>query len=270
MGPQEHANIIDSTVSIATAAMDFHEINGIPVAVIPAGYGMKNMEHLLDKPSRTKAVVFLHSLESFLDYYARFATENSMIYASDSQNPQRITAVFDHHTADEPAWSGHKAILECLPSEEWAIWSKKSGVPMTQEAFAEFLEDNLADIFKPTGAEMLEVATSLTMTKTVNFSSGIRMADGQTQFSYTEESKGSAKKGLLEIPTEFEVVIAPFNQGLLYTLIARLRYRIKDGALTFWYDLLRPHKVIEEAFANMVFQTQEKTGNTVLMGAPFV
>jgi hypothetical protein len=35
-------------------------------------------------------------------------------------------------------------------------------------------------------------------------------------------------------------------------LKARLRYRVVGGALAMWIDLHRPHKVIEDAFTNII------------------
>ena len=42
--------------------------------------------------------------------------------------------------------------------------------------------------------------------------------------------------------------IQPFHNGDYYQVKARIRYRIKDGSLFLWYELINPEKVVEDAF----------------------
>ena len=52
-----------------------------------------------------------------------------------------------------------------------------------------------------------------------------------------------------------------------HAVTARLRYRIADqGKLTMWFDLLRPHKVLEDAVREVWHQIQTETGLTILNG----
>ena len=47
-----------------------------------------------------------------------------------------------------------------------------------------------------------------------------------------------------------------------YRIDARLKYRIRDGKLTFWYELIRPRKVLKAATKVMIDTI--KTGTTGL------
>ena len=46
--------------------------------------------------------------------------------------------------------------------------------------------------------------------------------------------------------------IPVFWNGDAYQITARLRYRVKDGKLTFWYELIRKDKVFEDASNNLI------------------
>jgi len=124
-----------------------------------------------------------------------------------------------------------------------------NGKRMTQAAFAEFIEDNYPDIVKPSHAEMIQVSTNLSAKKSVQFSQATRLDNGQSQLVYQEEVKGSVetKGGSMKVPDGFTLKLPVFLGGAAYQLDARLRYRIEDGKLQIWYDLHRPHKVVEAA-----------------------
>lgn len=53
----------------------------------------------------------------------------------------------------------------------------------------------------------------------------------------------------------------------LYDAQARLRWRIADkGALSLWYDLERPHKIIEHAVSELTRQIEERSGMVTVNG----
>ena len=53
-------------------------------------------------------------------------------------------------------------------------------------------------------------------------------------------------------------------------LDARLRYRIKpgEGSLSLWFELVRPHKVLEAAFRETWSRIAGETQVPVLLGTP--
>ena len=50
---------------------------------------------------------------------------------------------------------------------------------------------------------------------------------------------------------------------------AKLRYRVRDTKLTFWFELDRHDKVLEAATQTLIAQIREKTGNPFFFGEPF-
>ncbi len=53
-----------------------------------------------------------------------------------------------------------------------------------------------------------------------------------------------------------------------YWLEARLKYREKDGKLTFWYELIRPDRVFKTAVTDELGRIKEATGFPVVSGKP--
>lgn len=76
--------------------------------------------------------------------------------------------------------------------------------------------------------------------------------------------------GKLSIPEKFEISI-PVFKGLdskRYTIEARFRYRLSSGTLTLRYDLVRPARVVENAFKSMLAEIQKASKTVVLFGQP--
>ena len=60
------------------------------------------------------------------------------------------------------------------------------------------------------------------------------------QLTYNEEIDGRAgEAGQLRIPEEFFIALKPFLGGDTFCVPARFRYRIQEGRLVMWYELVR-------------------------------
>ncbi len=138
---------------------------------------------------------------------------------------------------------------------------------MSQEDFAIFLEDNIADIAEPSGESLLSIALTLQAKTEANFSSSRRLDNGQVQFTYTENIDARAGTGLIEIPREFAIGVRLFKNGEGYKIKARLKYRLASGQIKFWYELDRPENAVEDAFNSYVAQASE-SGYKLLYGRP--
>lgn len=241
----------------------------IPFVVVPDGYSVKQLENTLAYPTRKRGTVTLAQTKGFVDYFMkhRITAGISTIYGT--TEPPRFVAVLNDHGAHIAGWRDHIARYDCPLAVEWLTWTKANKTPVPQATFAQFIEDNLPDIVEPTAAEMLEISRTLEAKKKVNFASGIRLANGETQFTYEESIDGTAAKGQLRVPEVFAIGIPVFHGGPKYRIEARLRYRIADGgALSMWFDLARPHKVIEDAALEVWQHIEEATGETIFQGNP--
>lgn len=238
-----------------------------PAIAIPPEYELKSLESLQVHPDRRRGTVTLDEQGSFVAFMKRFGTvDPTTIYANKAQS--RIVGVLNDH-GDVPGWGDHRAVYVPQFSKEWALWTAASGRRMKQVEFAQFIEDNLPDVVVPLAADMLMIARTFEAKKKVNFASGIRLANGEVELTYEEQIQGTAAKGKLQIPDGISLGISVYEGGGAYSVDCRLRYRIGDGGdLTMWVEMIRPHKILQDAFATIVKEIGESLGTQVLMGAP--
>lgn len=135
---------------------------------------------------------------------------------------------------------------------------------MSQTQFAHFIEQNLVDIVEPNHTDMVEISRTLTAKKSATFSSSTQLSNGSNQFIYDEEIRGTTASGKIEIPEKFKIGIPVFLNGTAYQIEAHLRYRIKEGHLEMWYELVRSHDVYEDAFNSIFESIKEKTGQDII------
>lgn len=239
---------------------------GAPLIVVPEGYELRNLEDLLPAPSRKKGTTVLNDENSFVHVVNDQKNASTRLFSA--LNPPSFTAVFNAD-ADGPGWGDHRAAYALPLSPEWKTWAGRDSRQSKQAEFAQFIEGNLPDIIEPVGATVLEVVRTLEAKKKVSFASGIRLSNGEQQLIYEEEIQGSAQKGTLTVPEIFVLAIPVFENGEPWRVEARLRYRIGDDkSLTLWYELVRPHKIIEAAVNEVRARVAEKTALPLLNGSP--
>lgn len=254
---------------------EVRRIEDVPVIVAPAGATVHSMEAHLRFPARPRGTMAARDQRSFTQYVLSrlerrddtpIVGDKPRVYGTLSPKPG-FTAVFNDHDGEHAGWRDDRATFDCPLSREWVTWTGASGKQMTQEQFAQFIEDNLPDVAEPPAADMLEISRTLEAKKKVNFASGIRLSNGQNQLTYEEQIEGTAAKGRIVVPEQFALGIAVFEGGDRYRVDARLRYRIADGGkMTMWFDLLRPHKVLEDALAFVWKSIEAELGVQIING----
>ncbi len=238
---------------------------------LPPGYSLENITAQLEKANtnrnRAQGTAVLGDVDSLLAYCDDQQMQDSgYIYA----DPDRltITAVFnDQRNPSVPGWRDHRASFSATTTPEMKKWLANDKKQMGQTEFAEFLEDNFADLAGADAQTLLNVATTIQATTGINFASARRLQDGQTQLTYNEvvDAKAGAD-GALKIPQTFALGLRIFKNGDAYKLTARLKYRLHSGSVKFWYELDRPERAVEDAFAGYVAAVREKSGYRVLIG----
>lgn len=237
-------------------------IEGMPAVIAPDGYRVTTFPELLDRPLRLAQSIDATDAQSWLDYWNRFAEDHSTVFFDVKR--AKLLGILDYHTplddcAVMPSHCEHRVAYAFPQTVEWQRWQANSGKRMSQIDFAGFIEDAIPDIVSPTGADLLEIVTTLQAKTDITFASATRLDNGQVQFVYQEDIKGTAgAKGTLKIPDTLQLGIRLFQGMTAYALEARFRYRIKDGGVTLWYDLVRPERIVEDAM-NQVYD-QIKSG----------
>lgn len=243
----EAKNIISALAEMARIEVRT-DMGGQPYALVPEDYQAIVLEEYMDAPIRIRQSVNLKTSGAFIDYVKRFKDGDTTIFAD--KDERALRAVLDYHISNPDnmhvaSWSTHKANYACPLSRGWKAWIGSNGEKFNQLQFAEFLEERAKDIVKPSGAELLDIALKFNVTRKSVFGSAIRLNSGEVQFQFSDQNE---KKASVEVPEEFTIGVAPFHNGDKYELKARLRYRINEGKLTIWYQLIEPEQIIEDAF----------------------
>ncbi|WNC90916.1 DUF2303 family protein [Paraburkholderia sp. FT54] len=261
------------TAGIALAGPHKSPLNdGVPFVVVPEGCRVEHVFEREESPSRAVGIVKLRDANSFVAYFNRQKRSESLIYAS--LDPAKILGVIDDHRAysteftneDGANWRAYRVEFAVPASREWKTWTGKDRQPMTQLELAELIEDNLPDIVSPDGSTMLSVALNFEASKEGNFVSATRLQDGSTNFVWKEDVNATGNK--IAMPSNITLEIPVFENGAKYAIDARIKYRVQNGTLKIWYELVRPHKVLEAAFRAIWAQIEEQTATKILLGSP--
>lgn len=223
-------------------------------------YGLK-----LAKPRYIRQTVTIETADSLVDYVNRFKGADTMLFAEIAAN--RIVALVDYHASQSAAHVAHRAKMELPFSEEWQLWTKISGKLMPQLEFARFLEENAADVFAPSAAELLEACRDLQAHRKVNFTKAVRTASDNENFEFTNETEARTKGGI-ELPTKFVLKIPVYFGEPPTELHAYLRWKLdaEAGGLTLGIQLHRVEHVRQAVFKQIVMDVADRSGCPAIFG----
>lgn len=235
------------------------------------------------RPERKQGTAVAETLESFVQLVERHQTEHSVIFAvTDWRNPA-FTAVIDYH-GDDPDNGKHRVHYAFPLSEEWKAWQGINGKPLSQNEFAEFIEDHIAELAAPDSDEVKDLellfkakvaypnelvvlSQGLQINAETRVKTAIKLQTGESQIVFEEDHK-NANGDPITVPGVFVLNIAPFFQGESIRLPVRLRYRLRDGALSWTCMLYRPDIHITKAVTFALHETAAELGLPKFAGKP--
>lgn len=238
--------------------------------VLPPEYQHHEVTAAMEKanPARNRksGTVVLASVDSLIQYMVdQIKPDDAYGYADIAE--RTITAVFNDQRSAIAGWRDHRAVYKAEHTTEWAMWVNRNKNKFSQLEFAEFIEDNIADLNGEEAGLLLNVATTIAAKTAINFSSAKRLDNGQNQLVYNEVIDATAgANGELKIPQKFTLGIRIFKNGDPYAVTARLKYRMGNGQVSFFYELERPERSVEDAFNTYVEKVATASGYTVLLG----
>ena len=247
-----------------------HEIGDGGHMAVPEKFKLIDLEVAMAAPRRAKGTVTLDDDTSFVSYVNAMGGAPIFCTIRDNQQRPEFVAVFNGHAGpNEPGWGDLRAVFGPTPSVEWARWTKSNGQLQEQAAFATWLEDNAKDIAEapgcPTAAQMLEMALSFESTQDARLRSSIRLQNGGVELTYVnKEDEATVQK--MRMFDRFAIGIAPFRGGTNYEIKARLRYRVRDSKVHFWYELIRSDLVLEDAVKDLATRIQIGTDSPLYYG----
>lgn len=243
----------------------------------PKNYNLTSTEYLRRKPFRKNATVKLNDCSSFIEYVKRHSTpDGSTVWCHADYAKSSVTflAVLNDllGSPDGSAWRDHQAHFSPFFSEEWKRWFSQNKQPMTQVAFAEFLEENLKDVVgsetSASGNQILDMALAFEAKQDLRFKSAIRLQNGSTEIAYCNDDDAATLQKM-QMFDRFDIGIPVFWGGDAYRITARLRYRAKDAKVNFWIELIRADKTLEAATDSIIATIKEQTGLPLFFGNAF-
>lgn len=237
-----------------------------------------------DAPIRRKGEAKAESVQSFIDLVNRHKDDSSAIFSSTKPSASALLAVIDYHTIDcKPRFGQHRIRYVFPVSDEWAAWSGSAGQWMSQDAFAHWIENRIAEIASPEGGErgleelmqtkfaeptdMLRFSRGLSINVESRVKSVVNLQSGEAQLVFEEEHKDSDGKPL-KIPGLFVVSIPLFNGGKTVRLSARLRYRKEAGAVKWAFDFYRWRDVWSATMDAEIARVAAETHLPIYEGSP--
>jgi uncharacterized protein YfdQ (DUF2303 family) len=252
----------------------------------------KFVDEYLPNPERRKGTAHFQELSSFVAHANRFKGENSAIFAEPSPTSPKLTSVIDYHLAgpdenrEKARHGAHRGVYHFPLDEAWKTWTGVEGQKMSQVDFAEFIEANILDVVEPSAAvgsarlwadnagltfaspaQMMAFSRGLAVAVDRRVTNAIALGTGEGQISFSEEHKDGAGQPL-RIPGAVLVQIPVFRSGTMYQVPFRLRYRVKDGGVSWALAPHRPDRYFDDAFLDARNYAAEQTKLPLFVGAP--
>lgn len=253
--------------------------DGISHVAVPRDWEVKSLdnERMLARPRRTRAHATLHDADSFLVYVGQHKGASTAVWCdfNPASYALSFTAVVDEHGNGATGWREHTANFTPRTSVEWDIWvTSHNGKQLGQVAFAEFLESNEKDIAGgkglPSSLDMMTMATNFEATADKRIKSRVRLQSGGVALEYVD-TDNEATIGQMKLFERFQIGIPVFwempepGKALAaWPIEARLKYSIKQGGATFWYQLIRPDIVHETAALALINKMIDGLGDVPL------
>lgn len=274
--------------------------------LVPDGYAVRDIKPILDnfrtRPELRAGTTTLTDIESFIAWTDRHKDAGTVIFADDDMSSPSLTAVIDHDEAgaDSPdktaRWGRHRGLYSFPFSREWREWSaacRQSGMNATE--FAAFFERRIGDVAPPpyamdnSGTEVLmtqdpeirklvldlgkrfaTVADIVKLTRGVEINVDSKAAvhvnrdTGEHHIDYSEVNGTGADR--VKPPSAFLIAIPVLHNGGLILIAVHLRYRAREGKVTWFLELHHPERVFEEVFTQVLGMVATSTGLTPLRG----
>lgn len=264
-----------------------------PAIVLPKGLELKSVKALLDEyrtaPERRKGTAVLKDSDSFIAFVNRFKDAQSVIFADPDKEEPVLLAVLDYNE-EEPngkaRFGQHRAQYDFPLSDEWTVWTAKDKDPMSQQGFAEFLEDHIIDVLDPSdigltmkeygervqatfvgASKLMELSRGLSVRVNSDVSQAQTLASGERTLHFSTQH--TDEKGLpLKVPDAFVIAIPVFRGGALYQVAVRLRYRVQGPKLSWFFELARTDAVFDDAFKGACREAERETKCPLFYGTP--
>ncbi len=253
------------------------EIEGVPFTLIGTGYSLALRPELLERPKRRTGTIAVADIDGFCRLFNKFKSlygDEPLIFVdSDPQGkrPATFKAVMNYH-GEKPDHGDFAIVHTAQFSVEWNRWMAKNSQGMGHAAFVEHLED-VSDLIKqPLGADLLKLIQSLEGTVKARFENALNLHNGSMKLTYNEDvdirgvDQTAQRPGEMVVPAEITCAVAPFEFGDAYAMKNRVRYRVNQKQLSFSYEAIDPHLIIQDAVKGQISKIHAATESQPYQG----
>lgn len=248
-------------------------IDGRPILIKDSHGNYEDLESYLKTPTRIRLNETLKNFNSFVEVCAtRLSKDDAAIYTRivdmGKYNDFRFEAVAKDCRNDKSEWREDFVFrFNGFFTKHARDWLKFDEEGMDQSDFALFIDKHLNDIrcreedrkLYPTQMELFNFVTTLQDSKNDRFSRKINIQNGDLSVSLERESDDGTKQ-LLKLFERFPIVLQIYEGFPEYQLEAKLRFRIRDGQVYFFYDIQGLEEMFIAARDWAVSELKEKTG----------
>jgi len=242
-------------------------------------------------PERRTGTAEMTALASFIAHVNRFKDADSAIFANRDPKAPSLLAVIDYNPKGEEAevearFGEHRTNYAFPLSDEWIAWTSSNAKQFSQATFAEYIENRIADVTDPASAGdaakdfvallgaqfaspsgLLQLSRGLTVRVGLAVQNQANLGTGEASIRYEAKHTGE-DGGPLLVPGAFLLAIPVFRGGARYQIATRLRYRVKDNQITWFYETYRADAVFDHAFNEACELAAKETALPLFMGAP--
>lgn len=237
------------------------------------------------EPSRRRGTANATTLKSFIELINRHQDAGSALFADTTWPAPKLNAVIDYHGEDNaPRHLGHRVVYQFPVTDEFKAWIDRDTKPFAQAEFAAFIEEHAAELASPLDAERWEyealfLTSFATPSEMVALSRGLQvnieavvknavtLQSGEGQIVFMEEHRNSAGDKIT-VPGLFMVSVPAFLDGEPIRLPARLRYRVQNQKLTWFYQLYRWKFWLRDRVQKDLAEVVQETGIAAFEGSP--
>ena len=220
-------------------------IERAPVIVMPNG-SYRIIEEMLEKPLRRTGYITIRNLEDFITYTTLCEKDIScseILISAEGPIEARLDINAD-------GFRDFGARYKPVFTKSFDDWVNANETSMSQEGFALFIEKHIDDIHPaegmPSAAELLTFCSTVEDSKRVDFKKSVSLQDGRVELIYQKRSD-DAREQRLSLFRQFSLALRPFvDRERTYAVTASLRFRIRDGQITFWYELKALDELMEK------------------------
>ncbi len=236
-------------------------------------------------PETLKGLTFLHDCTSFCEFVNRYKADNSAIFYN--KDAQMVTCIFDCATKEHASFEKHLATYKFPFSKELQEWKKHNGETMSQVDFAFFIERNVLDLsdaptpdkesdslkeirarvggFYASTQKMVELSRGIAIRNDERATVKFDTNTGEATLDFSSEHQDAAGNKI-KVPNMFLIVIPILNGGKAYQLPCRLRYRLYNGTVKWWYEVINLDQAIDKAIDEDLEAIKKETALPIFAG----